>query len=232
MQPNVISTSASRLEGRENRSNQNDALAQACIIGLAFGALSSLVALGATRTLDWWGQRLLCSWTSVSLDVVAFLCTLGGEIQVTGALALFFAWRWWRRRGVEGLGPLLLLVGVGFEVLLKYTLVHPGPPADFSHPLRLPSWLQLSTPLLVHVSTPYSFPSGHLLRTTFLARLAAAHQPRWRTASWLVVGLMAFTRLYGNEHWLSDVVGGVLLGWSLAALATALSHRGDLLINR
>jgi len=35
---------------------------------------------------------------------------------------------------------------------------------------------------------------------------------------------MAVTRVYCNEHWMSDVVGGALLGWTLAGVATVLEH--------
>ena len=39
-----------------------------------------------------------------------------------------------------------------------------------------------------------------------------------------MVVAMAVTRVYCNEHWMSDVVGGALLGWTLAGVATVLEH--------
>jgi undecaprenyl-diphosphatase len=85
----------------------------------------------------------------------------------------------------------------------------------------LPLIFRLSTPLLVHISTPYSFPSGHALRTTFLFALLTEKRPYWRIVGWLGIGAMAFTRIYCNDHWVSDVVGGALLGGALAAVAAA-----------
>jgi len=143
---------------------------------------------------------------------------------MTGMVAVVLAYRGWLRSREHGLGPLLLFVGVGIEVLLKYVLPHPGPPAEFSRHLQLPAFFRFSTPLLLHVSTPYSFPSGHMLRTTFLIGLASALWRWLRSLGWLVVLAMAFTRMYCNEHWMSDVVGGALLGWTLAGVATALER--------
>jgi membrane-associated phospholipid phosphatase len=63
-----------------------------------------------------------------------------------------------------------------------------------------------------------------MVRATFLVTVASARKPHWRSAGWLLVGAMAFTRVYCNEHWVSDVVGGALLGWILALIATTLEH--------
>jgi membrane-associated phospholipid phosphatase len=61
-----------------------------------------------------------------------------------------------------------------------------------------------------------------MLRTTFLVAVTGEQQRPWRLAGWGLVVAMAVTRIYCNEHWLSDVVGGALLGWSLAGVATTL----------
>lgn len=196
--------------------------------GLAFLMLCCLVAFDATDTLDHWGLSIRQLGVSPLLDVGAFLITLLGEPQLTGALAVVMAVRGWRRRGAQGLVPLLLFVGVAIEVVLKYVLPHPGPPPKFSHGLYLPPLLHLVTPFLLHLDTPYSFPSGHMLRTTFLVALMTQRLPRWRLAGWMLIGAMALTRVYLNDHWLSDVGGGVLLGLTLAAVATAIEKGAPL----
>ncbi len=78
----------------------------------------------------------------------------------------------------------------------------------------------------------YSFPSGHVTLATaivgFLAVLLARHKGRYvkRTyISYIVfVVLIALTRLYLNVHWLTDVIGGMLLGSSIVMLVS-LSFR-------
>jgi len=207
-------------------------LFHSALAGVGFLLLCVLILFGATRPLDWWGQHLLTEGTSPWLDVIGFLLTLLGITVLTGAMALLLAVRGWRRNRGRGLGPLLLFVGVGLEVLFKTLLPHPGPPPEFWHPLAVPeylrqaaAWLDVS-PRLVDAGLlpPYAFPSGHMLRTTFLVAMISAHRPRWRWWGYAVVLSMAVTRLYCNEHWASDVVGGTLLGWALAGVALSLEQ--------
>ena len=200
--------------------------------GITFLALCLCIALGATRSLDWWGQSLLARLSFSLLDLTGSLLTFLGEAPITGAIAMVLAVRGWRHRRGRGLGPLLLFAGVGLELLLKYILTHPAPPAGFDRHLPGAKLLHLSASLALPISFPssfspaqlYSFPSGHMLRSTFLMAVASDRKPQWRRAGWLVVVAMAVTRVYCNEHWMSDVVGGVLLGWTLAAVATAWEH--------
>jgi diacylglycerol kinase (ATP) len=209
------------------------AFPRAAVPGLAFLGLCLLVALGATRTVDWYSQTLACSVVAPWLDVLAFLVSQLGNPIITGGLAMVFALWGWQYRGKPGLVPLLLFVGVAIEAVLKYALPHPGPPPEFSHPLALPPILHMMTaPLELHLNTPYSFPSGHMLRTTFLVGLFCAYHPRWRWVGWVVLGAMAGTRLYLNAHWLSDVGGGLLLGLSLTAVAVGIEKSQPILANR
>ena len=235
MPPPVV-LAKTHLQQEGERRGQSTTLSQTSVPGLAFLVLCLLIALGATRPIDWWGQSSLAGLSSSLLDLTGFLLTLLGAVQITGVIAVVLAVRGWRRHRARGLGPLLLFVGVGLEVLLKYLLPHPSPPAAFARHLHVPDFLRLSSAFLLqiatppglrHVAPPYSFPSGHMLRATFLVALASARTPYWRAPSWLLVLAMAFTRVYCNEHWVSDVVGGTLLGWALAAVATAGGHGGE-----
>jgi hypothetical protein len=156
--------------------------------GLAFLVLCGLIMLGATRPIDWWGQSLVTSLSFSPLDLTGFLLTLLGEAQITGVIAMVLAVRGWRHDREHGLGPLLLFVGVGCEIFLKYILPHPNPSAEFARDLNnAPDFLRLSSSLFLHVSTPaillqvsppYSFPSGHMLRTTFLVALVSESKPQ------------------------------------------------------
>jgi membrane-associated phospholipid phosphatase len=215
------------VQGREAAPFPSLALQRAGSSALAFGLLCILVAFDATRALDWWGASTAAPLSSPRLDLASFLLSLVGEPHMTGTIALLLAIQGWRRHGGSGLTPLLLFIGVGLEVVLKYVLPHPGPPALFARELHLPAFLHFSDSLMLHFPTPYSFPSGHMLRATFLVALVSVHRPRWHAVGWLLILAMAFTRVYGNEHWLSDVVGGALLGWGLAQLALAGYKRGD-----
>lgn len=62
-----------------------------------------------------------------------------------------------------------------------------------------------------------SFPSGHAVASAGLARLAHdAYGPWVGVPLYLVAAAVGYQRLGAGEHYLADVVGGFLLGFSLA----------------
>ena len=112
--------------------------------------------------------------------------------------------------------PLLIFVAVAIEAVLKRTLAHPPPPDESVRSIALiPS---------IHVAFPNSFPSGHVLRVTFLAAIVHG-VPTWISGA--LVLLMVASRVYLAEHWLSDCIGGLALGLIAAGVGYALFGRRD-----
>jgi undecaprenyl-diphosphatase len=181
---------------------------------LAFVAIAALAGLGLTDGFDEGISRLALAIASGPLDLAASLFNLVGQMEVTALAALVLSAVWWRRDGARGLVPMLLFAGVAIEVILKHVVRHPGPPAELSRTIALLPF--------AHGSSPYSFPSGHMLRVTFLAALMTP-----QSVFWALAGAMALTRIYLHEHWASDVVGGFLLGAALAGLAASLYAAPD-----
>ncbi len=71
-----------------------------------------------------------------------------------------------------------------------------------------------------HKRSNASFPSSHAANAFALASVLTA---RWRRAGaplFLLAGLVAFSRMYLNRHFLSDVVVGALIGVLLTWLAS------------
>lgn len=77
---------------------------------------------------------------------------------------------------------------------------------------------------------PWGFPSGHVLSLVVFFGLmisrsatAARRRRRWRVLASLVaaapVVVVAFSRLYLDRHWLSDLVGGLTVGAAYLLLA-------------
>ena len=127
-----------------------------------------------------------------------------------------------RRSGIAGLWLVAGLVGASLlAVTLKHIIVHPGPPEYL---------LRSVLPGGLYIETPYSFPSGHTLRVTLLAG-TAFRRSRWLGGG-LVLGMM-LALVYTGNHWLSDVLGALCLGWVLIEAgrvirtARSLNYRQD-----
>ena len=127
---------------------------------------------------------------------------------MTVAIALGLAVARARRSPRDAFVPLFIVAVVAIEALLKLAIPHAPPPSERNRTIEL----------LPHVQVAFasSFPSGHVARVTFLVGIVRGW-PRWLPA--LVVILMIASRLYLGEHWLSDCLGGVALGWLVAQAA-------------
>jgi membrane-associated phospholipid phosphatase len=77
---------------------------------------------------------------------------------------------------------------------------------------------------------PYGFPSGHVLSLVvffglmvYLIAIASRPRRRWRILAGAVcvvpVAVVAFSRLYLDKHWLTDLAGGLLAGMAYLLLA-------------
>lgn len=115
------------------------------------------------------------------------------------------------------------------EVFGKLVLYHPGPPLFFHRTTlatHLPSF---------YVHTEFSYPSGHMTRTIFIITVLAClvlYSSKNLILRYILVSLligfgvlMGVTRVSLGEHWLSDVIGGGLLGISMGLLSSSLILR-------
>ena len=166
-----------------------------------------LVAIGALAGLDRAVLTAVQQPHAAWLDLASSVVTLLGQTEVVGIIALGVAVVRLRHRRRDWWVPLLLAVVVAIEVTLKLSLPQAPPPAELAR----------SVPILPFVEGPttFAFPSGHVARIAFLVTAL-----RWPAAlAAAIVVVMAVTRIYLGEHWPSDVVGGWLLGYGIAALA-------------
>lgn len=119
--------------------------------------------------------------------------------------------KWWASLHWFGIGMLCIVVGEATKLLVRY----PRPTG------------------LLQQLTDWSYPSGHsLLSIALFGFFVTLLARNWRSNQrWLAYGFTAllvlaimFSRLYLGAHWLSDVLGGALLGLCLLTL-TLVSYR-------
>jgi undecaprenyl-diphosphatase len=186
-------------------------------------------AVAPRTTLPWVGRFDLSMYrwmddikTTPLTWLFRFLNVVGGGVVTiplrAAASVYLLGRRWWRRAGA------FILTWAASEIVLTV----------------LKAWFHRGRPMggLVDI-VGYSFPSGHATAAaaTAVALVLAFFQPgpRRRKWEWIAAGFafaMAFSRVYLNAHWFSDVVAGVLLGCGIALGAAALSIEISTLVLR
>jgi membrane protein DedA with SNARE-associated domain/membrane-associated phospholipid phosphatase len=198
-------------------------------LGLELMALLTLLATGAFAFLllghvirenpqpaiDRWAFDVADRLQSDMLVDVAKVVTEIGSYPVVLVAALgTAAWALWRRRPFDA-GA--LVVGV----LLTDLAVHAAK-AAYDRPRPSGSLVE---------TTLSAYPSGHALQAVTLVACATVlvrGGSGWAiriaaiTVAWVLVAVVAVTRVYLRAHYLTDVLGGVALGTALWALLGVL----------
>lgn len=215
------------------RSRRPQGYGLALLIAFSYALLTFLVASSRLISLDADATRTLQTVSFLPLDFVSSIISLIGaaEVQAPAAiLGAFLLYRKGYRR--EAIGLLLLLTLLPAVVLSKSLIAQNGPGALFAHRYTFP----FSLPSAKISESFFSFPSGHVTRAAFLCgyggflvwRLLSHSLAKylWLASLGIVALLVGVTRVYAGEHWLSDVIGGYLLGGLVTILAVWLATQG------
>jgi membrane protein DedA with SNARE-associated domain/membrane-associated phospholipid phosphatase len=155
--------------------------------------------------------------TPVGDRVMIAVTELGDPGVALAVIAAVLAWLLWRRAWRDAKYWLAAVVFGELVVATIKAALHVPRPDGFAA-----------------AATSYSFPSGHASMSTviygFLAVLIApALLAGWRwlpyAAAALLIGAIAFSRLYLGAHWLADVLAGVGLGSAWVAVLAIARQR-------
>jgi membrane-associated phospholipid phosphatase len=195
----------------------------------AFVVVSLLVDLGAFDRLNLRMTHYLQGRGSNGQDIGLGVFSYLGSIEVTLLVAALIGIALFRGLRLLAVLPVaFVLAGSLLELIGKQVITSPAPGRAFQ---RFPDFL----PGLAHKLGHYSFPSGHVLRATMTYGLVLYLSERWelfgRDSSRLspvlvlVVFFVGYGVVYLGWHWLSDALGGLLLGLTLLFALIAYLER-------
>lgn len=189
-----------------------------------FIAFTLYLKKGDFGIYDLWVTVTLQKHISTVFDLPFTIFSLLGAIEITGPVWLVIVVYFMiRKNWLTVLALTTFVFSQIIEIIGKSFLYHPAPPDHF---FRGVEFLEFPR---IYVPTNYSYPSGHLLRTTFLVFFIAGffYLSKRKIKFWFYIvlfvlfGIMALSRVYLGEHWTSDVLGGFFLGASCAFLSLA-----------
>lgn len=201
------------------------------LLSVAFVAMTIAITAGIFSSLDHQvAEAMHGIWQESLHPLLQVIAELGG-LELTTILMLgLFVYLWRGGFGADALVVVAFAGAVALEVVYKSLFFHPGPPRSLAHQDG-PSL----TDLLLGNGLGNSFPSGHMVRTVVaygllafvIRRLAPSRMVRMLAApaAIVIIVVVAFSRLYLDVHWESDVIGGLLLGGIALLSATVWLDR-------
>jgi membrane-associated phospholipid phosphatase len=186
----------------------------ALVVGWVFESIDS--GSGVAR----WDQSV-AAWgpdnaTTAAADFMRWVTRLGDTWLVFSAMAIVGVIDWRRRRNASSIW-FLVTVGVGVTLVnngLKLLIMRDRPPVDH----------------LVGAAGS-SFPSGHAAASAACWMAIALVAGRWfprpvrpwfAVGAVVIAGFVAASRALLGVHWVSDVVAGVVVGWTWFLLAAVV----------
>lgn len=113
-----------------------------------------------------------------------------------------------------------LLIGLLIGTLFLKLLIARERPFTYEQAALSVDELLIAAPL-----DRYSFPSGHTLSAFSSAAAIFMHKKSWGTAAYILAALIAFSRMYLYVHFMTDILGGIVLGVIIGTLSYIMADK-------
>lgn len=203
-----------------------------------FAGFSKYVKAGNLKNIDFATtiriqNHISSRFDEIMADGAVLADPIVSTVLVMLTAGIFFIKTKGKRKFLAVSIPVAFAIFTLLEIYGKNFVPHPGPPFFMvKHPTTIfPEFT---------VIQPYSYPSGHTARITFLGVLLLSFTIKMlgkpaisfiKKKPWLILGAMGIvvyiifitiSRIYLGQHWLSDIIGGLLLGSAFAVISVGL----------
>jgi undecaprenyl-diphosphatase len=183
---------------------------------MIFVALTVVVALGLTSSFDnFLYMYFRSAHRSANVDAVMITATSFGDVSTLLVIAVILT----IIRRTRKMGMIFLTTIVVTAILVMYIkplIGRSGPPYKFEPDLRLPQHFIIEDDSMLPSVRNLSYPSNHLaIATSFAFIIGFGLNRRSRIAGsiiWSFPIIIAITKLYIMQHYLTDVISGAILG--------------------
>lgn len=188
----------------------------------AFVVFSAIVASGATAGIDDPVNRYAQSIQgNAALDALMIAITTMGDVPTLFLFAVIIT----IIRRTRKAGMIFLIAIVALAIGTTYMKPFFGrdiPPYQFEPAIELPENFSLEADSLAPFAAGFSYPSGHAARATALAFLVGYllyRKARWAGyAVWAFPVITGISRVYVQQHYPMDLVGGFLIGATISVV--------------
>jgi undecaprenyl-diphosphatase len=183
---------------------------------MIFIALTVAVALGLTSGFDnFLYMYFRSAHRSANVDAVMITATSFGDVSTLLIIAVILT----IIRRTRKMGMIFLTTIVVTAILVMYIkplIGRSGPPYKFEPDLRLPQHFIIEDDSMLPSVRNLSYPSNHVaIATSFAFIIGFGLNRRSRIAGsiiWSFPIIIAITKLYIMQHYLTDVISGAILG--------------------
>lgn len=183
---------------------------------MIFIALTVAVALGLTSGFDnFLYMYFRSAHRSANVDAVMITATSFGDVSTLLIIAVILT----IIRRTRKMGMIFLTTIVVTAILVMYIkplIGRSGPPYKFEPDLRLPQHFIIEDDSMLPSVRNLSYPSNHVaIATSFAFIIGFGLNRRSRIAGSIILSfpiIIAITKLYIMQHYLTDVISGAILG--------------------